>query len=93
VLSAYQQNRAAGGGGGMIASGTLNGAPVGPQLPPSVPCPAGCQAPVWVAVDVAAASATGQLVAVDEVLELDLFPSGSPWAPAPWSLTPHRCRT
>jgi hypothetical protein len=76
----------------MIATGTLNGQPVGPVLPPSVPCPAGCQAPVWVAVDVAAASADGQLVAVDEVLELDLFPHGFPFDDKPWSLQPHRCR-
>jgi hypothetical protein len=76
----------------MIGAGTLNGVPVGPELPPSAPCPAGCQAPTWVARDVVASDAHGYLVAVDEVLELDLFPHGWPWDSRPWSLQPHGCR-
>lgn len=76
----------------MIAAGTLNGVPIGTQLPPSVPCPAGCQAPVWVAQDVVAVHAKGHLVAVDEILELDLSAHGFPWDDRPWTLTPHRCR-
>ena len=74
--------------------GTLNGAPVGPDLPAAVVCSI-CGHPVYVAKGVVAAEGD-DLVSVDQVMELDWLyavmswpGSGQPWPPSPWALTEH----
>ncbi len=67
--------------------GTLNGQPVGPDLPLSVPCER-CGHPVWLGQDVVAFNSTDQSREFRYgVWEFDFPPPGQPWA-----LTQHICR-
>jgi hypothetical protein len=68
--------------------GLLNGQPIGPELPPPVPCE-GCGADVWCSEQATAYRENGQPVVMrgvwvrDRLLELTLA--------RPWALSPHVC--
>lgn len=78
----------------MADYGTLNGQPVGPQLPDPVPCER-CGHPVWLGKDVVAFKKNPLFP--DQDLRLEM--RSSVWELAvlmmpgsPWSLNPHNCR-
>lgn len=69
--------------------GHLNGQPVGPELPPSVPCE-GCGGPVWCTEDgTASPEGGGAPASVRGVWEHD--PAPPPGPPHTWALRPHHC--
>lgn len=69
--------------------GTLNGLPVGPELPPLVPCER-CSHPVYLGSGLIAYTQQGECRSVGyTVLEQSLAP---PPDGMPWRLEPHRCR-
>lgn len=69
--------------------GLLNGHPIGPELPPSVPCEV-CGAPVW-CTEQATAYRGDSPVQVRGVFEADR-PAVAAHLGWPWALTEHHCR-